>query len=61
MDRDRLLMTISVRQQRQVASAFDSASQLTLIGALSQGLWMRHDGHECVDNPRPHFSFRPQG
>ena len=37
MDRARLLMTISVRQQGQVASAFDSASQLTLIFCTSTG------------------------
>src|SRR5690606_36560863 len=37
MDRARLLMTISVRQQGQVASAFDSASQLTLVFCTSTG------------------------
>ncbi len=37
MDRDRLLMAISVRQQGQVASAFDSASQLTLVFCTGTG------------------------
>ena len=37
MDRARLLMTISVRQQRQVTRTLDAASQLTLVFCTSTG------------------------
>ncbi|EEQ10408.1 30S ribosomal protein S18 [Yersinia mollaretii ATCC 43969] len=43
MDSGRLLMTISVRQQRQVASALDTTSELTLEFCTSTGNTARNN------------------